>query len=912
MPPVVGALVAAGISAGVAYLTGAAVMSAFVTTFVLTLASSLLTPKPKMPTLGNLNSAMQERTQMVRQPAHPRRIIYGTSKVSGTLLFIETANNNQDLYLVLALASHEIDGVMRIYAGDTPIIFNDDVHTGFRTVTDSGSPFNNLISVQILKGTSSQTLPTAFTSNTSLTSSDQFKGIAVMCAKLTFNSDAFPNGIPSMFALLRGKKVQDLNRNGVHYSNNPAYIFRDYMTDTKLGVGASTSEIDDTQLTASGSVCHSWTAHIDDSNNTTDEFTVITVNSVNHYLNDGTVVTLHDGDELTFGGTAYYVIITDALLRHQPSNDAKVSSKHQSFRLATSQTNWRSRTESLPSNTSSITAKRTKEIKYGCDGTLLSEATHESNLTSILSSCGGNMVFTGGVFRLAPAVFQNSSLALTDDDLIGPIELSTKIQRKERFNGVKGKFISPENNWQEADFPTFTQSSFVTEDGQQIFRDMPMPMTISAMQAQRIAKTLLFQSRNEIQCQVLVNLKGLRLIPNDRVTITSTRLGFSSQLFRVIAVNFGTNNDAIGTALTLKEDTSNAYDFDPANDAVVVDPTPDTTLPNFRSVSTPTINSFSNTGDLNNDGTFLSSAIVNFTESTSGFIKHTEINLQANLGGSFVTVDTQIVPQGTTQTRFGGLIVGRVYRCLVTCVSVLDVRSTSATSSNLTVTADTTAPSAYSGLTATGIGEGVLLEFTNPSEDDFRGAEFVMRTSTGNPNSGGNATINFSIAGSPSQVMKTARQNLTAGTQQRFWIRSIDMSGNASAFFPDNANGITATPQAGGVDVQVNGSSVVSSGVANLGSFASIDQITSANHATLIGSEAIGSTVIADGAITTDKINAGAVNAGKISVTNLSSVSATIGTLQSASSGARLVVQTDKVQVFDSSGTERVRLGNLS
>ena len=120
MPPVVGALVAAGISAGVAYLTGAAIMAAFVTTFVLTLVSSLLTPKPKMPTLGNLNNAMQERTQMVRQPAHPRRIIYGTSKVSGTLLFIETANNNQDLYLILALASHEIDGVM-IPAGTTTV-----------------------------------------------------------------------------------------------------------------------------------------------------------------------------------------------------------------------------------------------------------------------------------------------------------------------------------------------------------------------------------------------------------------------------------------------------------------------------------------------------------------------------------------------------------------------------------------------------------------------------------------------------------------------------------------------------------------------------------------------------------------------------------------------------------------------
>ncbi len=915
MPPaVIGAVVSAAITAGAYYLASAsvaAITTAFVATFIISLATSLLAPKPKMPTMSGFDQGMTERKQMIRQPAHTRRTIYGYSKVSGVILFIETANNNQDLYMVLALASHEIDGVARVYIGETPVVFDGDITTGFRAMNNP-STFSGKGSVQVLTGTTSQTLPSDFTSNTSLTSSDQFKGIACLCVKLTYNSDAFPNGIPNVFALVRGKKIHDLNRSGTHYSNNPAFIFRDYMTDAQLGVGANTSELDDTQLASAGSTCHSWFAHKDDSENTSDEYTVATVNSVNHYINDGTVVTLHDGDELTSGGTAYYVLLTDALTRHNVGTDAKTSSKFQSFRLATSQSNWRSRNATLPSNTTSLTAKRTKELRFGCDGTVLSENTHETNIQQILTSCGGSVTYTGGVFRMAPSVYQSPSLTLTDEDLLGSIDLSTKIERRERFNGVKGKFVGPENNWQEADYPAFNQTSFITEDGQTIFRDVPMPMTISGSQAQRVAKTLLFQSRNEIQCTIHTNLKGLRLIPNDRIQLTSTRLGFTNQIFRVVAINFGTVGDALGTVLTLKEDTSQAYDFDVTSDAVIVDPTPDTTLPNFRTVSTPTINSFSNTGDLNNDGTFLSSAIVNFTESTSGFIKHTEIDLQANLGGSFVTVDTQVVPQGTTQTRFGGLIVGRVYRCIVTCVSILDVRSTGATSSNLTVTADTTAPSAYSSLTATGIGEGVLLEFTNPSEDDFRGAEFVMRTTTGNPNSGGNATINFSIAGSPSQVMKTARQNLTAGTQQRFWIRSIDMSGNASAFFPNNADGITATPQAGGVDVQVNGSSVVTSGVANLGSFASIDQITGANHATLIGSQAIGSTVIANGAITTDKINAGAVNASKISVTNLSSVSATIGTLQSANSGARLVVQTDKVQVFDSSGTERVRLGNLS
>ena len=866
-----------------------AALGAFAVAFFTTLVTALVLPK--LIGKPDINNGLNDRKQMIRAPAHPRRIIYGTSKVSGVILFMETKNNNQDLYMVIGIASHEIDGVSRIYLNDTPLSFNGDPFTGFRTCNNP-SDFDSKVHVQVLPGTTTQTLPSDFTTNTSLNTTDKFKGIACICVKCEFNSDSFPNGIPSVFALVRGKKIYDYNRSGTHYSNNPAFIFADYMQDTALGLGAPSSEIDNTHIIASGSVAHSWVAHKDDSANITDTYTVQTIDSVNYYINDGTVTTLHDGDELTFGGTAYYVILGDGLTQYHPDDDPAVSSKYQAFRLATSQANWRTRSTSLPSSSSSITAERTKEIKYGCDGTLLSDASHDTNITNILTSCAGTFTYTGGVFRMSPASFASSSLSLTDDDIIGPMEIQTKISRKDRFNGVKGVFVGPENNWQEADFPAFIQSSFVTEDGLEIIRDVPLSMCIAGSQAQRVAKTVLFQGRNELQCNIPVNLKALRLIPNDRVDITSARLGFTNQVFRVVALNFGSADNTLHCVLTLREDTSAAYDFDPSADAVNVDPTPDTSLPTFRSVSTPVISSFTNTGDLNNDGTFLSSAILSFAESTSGFISHTEIQLQAQLDGTFVTVDTQNVQQGVTTTRFGGLIVGRVYRCKVTCVSVLGVRSSAATSSNLTITADTTAPSAYTSLTGTAIGEGALLTFTNPSESDFRGAEFVMRTGTGNPNSGGSSTINFSVAGNPGQVMNISRQNLTAGTQQRFWIRATDFTGNSSAFFPDDVNGITVTPSSGTIDVTQGGSSIVSSGTVALGSFATVNTVTTSNISSLVGTGAVGTTFIADGAITTDKVNAGAINAGKIAANTITTDKIAVGAITEDELGSSAVTTT--------------------
>lgn len=65
-----------------------------------------------------------------------------------------------------------------------------------------------------------------------------------------------------------------------------------------------------------------------------------------------------------------------------------------------------------------------------------------------------------------------------------------------------------------------------------------------------------------------------------------------------------------------------------------------------------------------------------------------------------------------------------------------------------------------------------------------------------------------------------------------------------------------------------------------------------------------GRTVI-DGA----QIKTGSITADRMNVTNLSAITATIGTFQSAPSGQRVVISDSVIQVYDSAGTLRVRLG---
>ena len=61
-----------------------------------------------------------------------------------------------------------------------------------------------------------------------------------------------------------------------------------------------------------------------------------------------------------------------------------------------------------------------------------------------------------------------------------------------------------------------------------------------------------------------------------------------------------------------------------------------------------------------------------------------------------------------------------------------------------------------------------------------------------------------------------------------------------------------------------------------------------------------------------NKIAAGAVTANKLNVSELSAITGVIGTFSSSTSGARLVLQDDKIVVYDATNTVRVKIGNLA
>ena len=248
-------LVAAVAAVALAPATGGSSLVLFAKAYVITAASTAalqtFSPKPKLPSFSDFASETQNRTQMIKQPTVARRMIYGETRVSGVLGFAESTEDDKFLHLVILMASHEVNSIGQIYINDVAITLDGNGNCTAPT------QYANLIRINKHLGSPSQSADGDLIndSNGKWTDQHRLSGIAYMYARLEFDADAFPNGLPNISAIVQGKKLFDPRTSTTVYSTNPALAIRDYLTDNIYGFGSSSSEIDDTSFTTAANIC---------------------------------------------------------------------------------------------------------------------------------------------------------------------------------------------------------------------------------------------------------------------------------------------------------------------------------------------------------------------------------------------------------------------------------------------------------------------------------------------------------------------------------------------------------------------------------------------------------------------------------------------------------------------------------
>lgn len=235
-----GAFTALGLGAGT---VSAFFARQFVTAVVLGALSGSMSKKPS----GGIGGT----TVSSRSSIAPRQVIYGRTRVGGTIVYMESTNSNKYLHTVIAMSGHEVDAIEKVYLNDEEVVFD-----GNGNVT-SGN-YANVIRIKTVLGTADQAAFTELVaeSDGKWTTEHRMRGCAAVYVRMEYDQDKFPSGVPNVSALIRGKKVYDPRSGLTAWSQNPALCLNDYLTNTDYGLGCVYStEINSSSLITAANIC---------------------------------------------------------------------------------------------------------------------------------------------------------------------------------------------------------------------------------------------------------------------------------------------------------------------------------------------------------------------------------------------------------------------------------------------------------------------------------------------------------------------------------------------------------------------------------------------------------------------------------------------------------------------------------
>lgn len=227
-------------------------MGSFLVRSAIGIALYALSPKPDVG--KNRGYSVNSRGS-----ALDHQIIYGKAKVGAAIVFDgTTGTNNKFLHRVLAFSGHEIESYDEIYINDAKVTnLEPDGNVKEIELPDgtTSDRYDGFVRINKHLGSSNQTADSDLVATfVDWTSDHRLRGIAYLYVRLKFDSDKFPNGVPTVTATIKGKKVYDPRTDTTAWSDNPALCLRDYLT-SGYGLNEDSANVDDTLVSTAANVC---------------------------------------------------------------------------------------------------------------------------------------------------------------------------------------------------------------------------------------------------------------------------------------------------------------------------------------------------------------------------------------------------------------------------------------------------------------------------------------------------------------------------------------------------------------------------------------------------------------------------------------------------------------------------------
>ena len=217
-------------------------------------------------------------------------------------------------------------------------------------------------------------------------------------------------------------------------------------------------------------------------------------------------------------------------------------------------------------------ASPTGGARYTLNGTVTSDQTQATVLEAMTQAMAGGLVAT--TWDVYAGKYIAPVMALGQEDIVGSLSISPGVSDASVYNGVKGQYIGPENKYVQTDFAPYQNSTYRESDGRDLYTNLDFPFTDSLQRVTNLARIFTEDQRNGYTIKAEFSLKAWPLKVGQRVTFTSSMFGQSAKVFRITDKSYAPNT---AVQLTLKEDAADIWDY---ADAVVVDSTPNSDLPN--------------------------------------------------------------------------------------------------------------------------------------------------------------------------------------------------------------------------------------------------------------------------------------------------------------------------------------------
>lgn len=407
--------------------------------------------------------------------------------------------------------------------------------------------------------------------------------------------------------------------------------------------------------------------------------------------------------------------------------------------------------------------------RYTCDGIVSLADSPTAVMESLLSSCAGTLVYSGGQYRLfVGAATATTAPAITADMLRDALRYRPRESRRSIYNVLRGTYVDPDAYYEAREFAPQVDAAAVATDGERVEQTIDLPYTQDGIRAQRIARQLLARHRAGAATVALpLNWSGLGIAVQDTKALEIDLLGLTdAQKWRV--TDWAIASDG-GIDVALQGESDDAYAWATTDEQPVeAAKKPAIVDSSIEAIAGLTVDSAS---VLTSAGDYVGALYANWDNAASAYIDSYDVEALDHATASVVwsgraTQSAQLIT---------GLTIGTAYDVRVRARHVNGGLGAWATESSVTPSGDVTAPGQCSGIAATPGTGTITVDWTNPTDADYRKTRIYWHSS----NDFASATLLDTRYGLPG-VAGTLVDSVSAGVTRYYWPIAVDASGNAS------------------------------------------------------------------------------------------------------------------------------------